>query len=138
MLYEFPPRLDPLRIDPDLLDATERLVRRYARLERLYRFVLPYGWWRTRDGGCVLFDRHYRPLFRLARDGRAVKCPSDEEINTIGRPIYIHRDMTSPIGDRRTRNSIAIVIAGLRLESEIVRRAELAKRNALPRRRRGA
>lgn len=138
MLYEFPPRLDPIGIDPDRLDAAVRLVRRYARWMHPHRFVLPYGWWPTRDGGCVLFDRHYRPLFRLARDGLVLDCRSDEAISTIGRPIYTHGDMTSPIGDRLTRRSLALIIAGFRLESEITRRAQLAKRKALPRRWRAA
>lgn len=45
---------------------------------------IPYGVWTRRQGGLVLFDRQYRPMWQASPDGQVTEADPAERVDFTG------------------------------------------------------
>lgn len=130
MLYKFYPEPNPKSVEPERLAAALKLVNRSASIWLTKpNKALPYGWWLTRNGDRILFDRGYRPLLRLAKDGEVLDCRPDDRIPHI-REEWLYGGHTSLYRDAGAREDLAVLIAAFHLEDDIARRSTMKGRHA--------
>lgn len=103
-----------------------RLIRRKS-----VWWLCPYGWWQEDDDSYVIFDRAYRPIFRVHLNGDAEIVRSDEFIQ-YRTQRWLHRGFGSRPDDN-TKCIVVDLIARYNLAPELRRRRELLRRGQLPR-----
>ena len=73
---------------------------------------LPYGQFATKDGGEVLFDRHYFPIY-MRKDGRVTPLAADAWVDVAG-VKWFWSDKT-PEADRKKRIAAVLLAWGVAL-----------------------